>query len=176
VVAPAATVTDAGTVTAALLLARVTARPPVAAAAFRVTVQASIAAPATELLVHVTAVGTGVPVPLRAIVSIGFEDAWVVTVRLPVTAPVAVGATRDTEARIVRRVAQVRADQAAREGIAELPRFHGKMTAERNSCQIVRMGINTGRTTVATSGFFSVSAFMLVVSLLHGTQSAHTEG
>ena len=45
-VAPAATVTEAGTVTAELLLASVTARPPVGAAAVSVTVQASV--PAAE--------------------------------------------------------------------------------------------------------------------------------
>jgi hypothetical protein len=46
VVAPAATVTEAGTVTAALLLASVTACPPVGAAALSVTVHASV--PAAE--------------------------------------------------------------------------------------------------------------------------------
>ncbi|MGB6746014.1 MAG: hypothetical protein WBE38_20360, partial [Terracidiphilus sp.] len=50
VVAPAATVTEAGTATEELLLARLTENPPVAAAAFRVTVQASVAAPVTEEL------------------------------------------------------------------------------------------------------------------------------
>lgn len=40
-VAPAATVTEAGTVTAELLLARVTLIPPVAAVAVRLTVQVS---------------------------------------------------------------------------------------------------------------------------------------
>src|ERR1700749_2773671 len=38
-VAPAATITDAGTVSAALLLVRLTCAPPVPAAALRVTVQ-----------------------------------------------------------------------------------------------------------------------------------------
>lgn len=41
---PAGTVTDAGTVTALLLLARVTANPPAGAAALSVTVQASVPA------------------------------------------------------------------------------------------------------------------------------------
>jgi hypothetical protein len=44
VVVPAGTVTDAGTVTEVLLLARVTANPPVGAAALSVTVQASVPA------------------------------------------------------------------------------------------------------------------------------------
>jgi len=42
VVAPAATVTLAGTTTAVLLLARLTPKPPLGAAAFSVTVQLSI--------------------------------------------------------------------------------------------------------------------------------------
>jgi hypothetical protein len=92
VVAPVATVTEAGTVTAVLSLDRLTTSPPVGAAAFTVTWQASVAAPAMELLVQVTSVGTGVPVPLSAIVSVGFVDVWVVTVNVPVTAPAAVGA------------------------------------------------------------------------------------
>jgi hypothetical protein len=45
VVAPLATVTDAGTVSALLLLERITVRPPLAAAAVRLTVQASVPAP-----------------------------------------------------------------------------------------------------------------------------------
>ena len=43
VVAPAATVTDAGTVSKVLLLARVTLDPPVGAAVFKVTVQLAAA-------------------------------------------------------------------------------------------------------------------------------------
>ena len=48
-IAPAGTVTVAGTVTAALPLERLTASPPVAAAADRPTVQASVPAPVIEL-------------------------------------------------------------------------------------------------------------------------------
>jgi hypothetical protein len=44
VVVPAGTVTDAGTVTEVLLLARVTANPPVGAAALSVIVHASVPA------------------------------------------------------------------------------------------------------------------------------------
>jgi hypothetical protein len=47
-VAPAATVTVAGTVTAELLLARLTIKPPLPAAVFRVTVQLSVPAPVIE--------------------------------------------------------------------------------------------------------------------------------
>jgi hypothetical protein len=69
-VAPAGTVTVAGTATAALLLARPTTRPPLAAAALKVTVQASVPAPVIIPVVHVTALstaGSGVPVPLKPI-------------------------------------------------------------------------------------------------------------
>ncbi|MFZ1941296.1 MAG: hypothetical protein WAU67_19495, partial [Terracidiphilus sp.] len=67
-VAPEATVTEAGTVTAALLLARLTAKPPVAAAAFRVTVQLSAPAPVIEPFAQLSPLSTGVPVPLKLIV------------------------------------------------------------------------------------------------------------
>ena len=53
--APDATVTEAGTVTAALLLARVTASPPLAAAAFKVTVQLSVPAPVIDPLLQLSA-------------------------------------------------------------------------------------------------------------------------
>lgn len=52
-VAPAATVTEEGTVTALLLLERATDRPPLPAAAVSVTVQESVAAPVMELLAQV---------------------------------------------------------------------------------------------------------------------------
>ena len=86
---PAATVTEAGTVTALLLLARPTANPPVAAAAFNVTVQLSVPAPVIEPLLQVRPVSTGKPVPLR--LTVGFDDAVLVMVNVPVTAPAAVG-------------------------------------------------------------------------------------
>ena len=50
VVEPAATVTEAGTVTAELLLARLTAKPPVGAAALSATVQVSVPAPVIDPL------------------------------------------------------------------------------------------------------------------------------
>lgn len=53
VVALAATVTVAGTVTTVLLLERLTLCPPVPAAELNVTVQASVPEPVMELLVHV---------------------------------------------------------------------------------------------------------------------------
>ena len=90
-VAPAATVTDAGTVTAELLLARLIANPPVAAAAFSVTVQLSVPAPVNEPLVQVRPVSTGTPVPLRLTVVVVPVDELLVSVSAPVAAPAAVG-------------------------------------------------------------------------------------
>jgi hypothetical protein len=66
-VAPGATVTVAGTVTAELLLARLTANPPLAAATFSVTVQLSVPAPVIDPLVQLSPLNTGTPVPLRLI-------------------------------------------------------------------------------------------------------------
>jgi hypothetical protein len=53
-VAFAATITDAGTVTDTLLLDRLTANPPAGAAAVRLTVQASDPPPVIEALLHDT--------------------------------------------------------------------------------------------------------------------------
>jgi hypothetical protein len=67
-VAFAATVTDAGTVTADLVLARLTLKPPVGAADERVTVQASEPAPLKDALSQLrpVIVGTGAaPAPVR---------------------------------------------------------------------------------------------------------------
>jgi hypothetical protein len=63
VVDPAATVTEAGTVTAELLLARLTANPPLGAAAFSVTAQLSVPAPVIDELVQLSALNTGTLVP-----------------------------------------------------------------------------------------------------------------
>lgn len=52
---PAATVTEAGTVTAALLLERLTMSPPAGAAVVNVTVQVSVPAVANELVEHESA-------------------------------------------------------------------------------------------------------------------------
>jgi hypothetical protein len=48
------TSTEVGTVTALLLLARITVSPPLAAAAFSVTVQLSLPAPVMELLLQLS--------------------------------------------------------------------------------------------------------------------------
>ena len=64
-VAAAATVTEAGTVTAELVLDRFTINPPLAAAVLSVTVQASVPALVMDELVQDIAVSTGTPTPLR---------------------------------------------------------------------------------------------------------------
>jgi hypothetical protein len=63
VVAPAAIVTLAGTLTAELLLATPTANPPLGAAAFSVTVQLSVPAPVIDALPQLSPLSSGVPVP-----------------------------------------------------------------------------------------------------------------
>jgi hypothetical protein len=88
---PDATVTDDGTVTAALLLERPTVNPPLAAAAFRVTVQESVPAPVMDELMHVSAVSTGMPVPLSEIVVALPVDELLVSVNCPVAVPAMTG-------------------------------------------------------------------------------------
>jgi hypothetical protein len=91
VVAPAATVTEAGTVTAELLLARPTANPPLAAATFSVTVQLSVPALVIDPLVHVNPLNRGIPNPLRlTTVDVPFDE-LLVKVSEPAAAPAAVG-------------------------------------------------------------------------------------
>ena len=66
VVAPAATVTLAGTVTEALLLARLTLKPPVGAPLVRVAVQVSVAAPVINALLQVKALSVAAGLRVRA--------------------------------------------------------------------------------------------------------------
>jgi hypothetical protein len=93
VVAPAGTVTEDGTVTALLLLARFTAKPPLAAAAFSVTMQLSVPAPVIEPLAQLRLLrsGTPVPVPLRLIAADVPLDELLLSVSWPVAAPTTVG-------------------------------------------------------------------------------------
>jgi hypothetical protein len=90
-VAPAATVTVDGTATAELLLARFTVSPPLAAATFSETVQESLPAPVIEEFVHDTALGVGIPVPLRGTVAVPPDEALLEIVNVPDAAPAAVG-------------------------------------------------------------------------------------
>jgi hypothetical protein len=84
VVDPAATVTEAGTVTAELLLARLTANPPLGAAPLRVTAQLSVPAPVIDELVQFRLVKVGVlaevPLPLRPTTIVPFPQALLVIV------------------------------------------------------------------------------------------------
>ena len=90
-VAPAATVTDVGTVRAELLLARFTVMPPLAAAEFKLTEQESDANSSTELLLQVSEMRAGAsvgnPVPSRLITAVGSVAALLVTVSWPVALP-----------------------------------------------------------------------------------------
>jgi hypothetical protein len=89
--APAATVTEAGTATALSLLVRLTARPPLAAAAFRVTVQVSAALPRIDPFTQLKPVSNGTPVPLR-VTEVEFPfDALLAMVSWPLADPEAVG-------------------------------------------------------------------------------------
>jgi len=90
VVAPAAMVTEAGTVTEELLLARLTANA-LAAAVFSETVQASVVAPVSEALEQVIALSVGAPVPERVITAVPLVDELLLIVTVPVAAPAAVG-------------------------------------------------------------------------------------
>jgi hypothetical protein len=90
-VAPAATVVEAGKVTAELLLARVTARPPLGESVFSVTVQASVPAPVIELLLQFKAVSTAMPVPLSPITVVLPVEELLVMVSCPEAAPAVVG-------------------------------------------------------------------------------------
>jgi hypothetical protein len=95
-VALAVTVTVAGTVTAALLLERLTLNPPPGAAPLSVTVQASVPAPVMDALPQETALSAAVvaavPVPLRLTSTVGFVQLLLlVMVNCPEAAPVVDG-------------------------------------------------------------------------------------
>jgi hypothetical protein len=94
VVAPDATVTEAGSVTAELLLARLTANPPPAAAAFSVTVQVSVPATVIDPLLQASPLNTGIPVPLRLTTVEVPLDELLVRVNEPESTPAAVGSNR----------------------------------------------------------------------------------
>jgi len=93
---PAATVTDPGTVTALLLLARLTGNPPVAAAPFSDRVQLSVPAPVIELFTQAKPVSTGVPVPLSATAIDVPVDELLVRDKVPAAAPALAGSNCTT--------------------------------------------------------------------------------
>jgi hypothetical protein len=90
--APAAIVTEGGTVTALLLLDKLTV-VAVVATALSVTAQESVPAPASELLLHETALSTAgaCPVPLRVMVAVPLEALLPIVID-PLKAPAVAGA------------------------------------------------------------------------------------
>jgi hypothetical protein len=101
VVAPEATVTEAGTVTAELLLARPTANPPLAGATFSVTVQLSVPAPVIDALLQLKPLNAGAPVPVRPIRVEVPIDELLVKVNEPASAPAAVGSNCTVSVKVV---------------------------------------------------------------------------
>ena len=89
--APDCTVTDEGTLTADLLLARLTVNPPLAAAVFRLTVQLSVPAPVIAPLAQLRPLNPARPLPLKLTAVEVPVDELLVSVSDPVTAPVEVG-------------------------------------------------------------------------------------
>jgi hypothetical protein len=91
VAAVAGTVIELGTLTALLLLARLTIRPPVGAEPDKVTLHASASDPVIDVLAQDTALMVGgrvVPAPLKATVTVG---ALLEIVNCPVMAPALLG-------------------------------------------------------------------------------------
>jgi hypothetical protein len=83
--APAGTITVLGTVTAELLLDKLTRNPPLGAAAVSVTVQASVPDPVIDPLLHESAlsaagVAVAVPVPVRPITAVPLVEEVLVMV------------------------------------------------------------------------------------------------
>ena len=93
-VAPPGTVAAGGKVTAALLLVRLTEKPPLAAGAFRITVQPSVPAPDIDPFAQLSPVKTGIPTPLRPIAVDVPEAELLVRVRVPNVSPATVGLYR----------------------------------------------------------------------------------
>ena len=83
----AGTVTEAGTLKDPSLLERLTAKPPVAAAAFKVTVQTSVADPVIVAAAQEMPVNSGVPVPLILMTVLGAAREVLVMVTSPAVAP-----------------------------------------------------------------------------------------
>ena len=90
-VEPAGTFTAVGTLTALLSLAMLTANPPVPAAVFSDTVQATVPDPEMELLAQVRPLSTGTPVPFRFTTVVVPDVELLVSVRVPKAAPAAMG-------------------------------------------------------------------------------------
>lgn len=98
-VEPEATVTEGGTVAAALLLDRLIVNPPLWAAAVSVRVQESVAVPVIDPLLHDRALSAGiglpgepvVPVPPKLTTAVDPVEELLVMVSCPAANPVAAG-------------------------------------------------------------------------------------
>jgi len=88
---PDATVTDAGTITAALLLERLTASPLLSAAAFSVTVQISEPDPVIDPVAQVRPFTIGTPIPVKLTLRAWLSDELLLSDNCPVVVPEAVG-------------------------------------------------------------------------------------
>lgn len=88
---PEVTVTDAGTVTAVLLLDRVTADPLLSAGVFSVTVQTSAPDPVIDPSAHVSSLMIATPCPDRVILRIRPSEEVFANANSPVDAPAAEG-------------------------------------------------------------------------------------
>jgi hypothetical protein len=91
VVAPAASVIEAGTMNDVLLLLRLTVNPPVGTAMLVVTVQLSLPAPVIVLFAQLNWDSFGTPRPSSPILFKDASDELLVMETLPVVDPVAVG-------------------------------------------------------------------------------------
>jgi hypothetical protein len=89
--APAGIAIEAGKLAAALLLDKVTACPPVAAEAFRATVQEVVAGPTTELLAHERVLTAGTPAPVRLIAVDELPEELLEMVSVPAAEPAMAG-------------------------------------------------------------------------------------
>jgi hypothetical protein len=89
--APAGIETDAGTVTALVLLASATLTPPAGAAVFRTIVHEPEPAPVNDVVPHEMPLSMATPVPLRLIDTAAFVEELVASVSIPLAAPAAVG-------------------------------------------------------------------------------------
>lgn len=90
---PADTMTVAGTLTAALLLERLTTIPPAGAGAVRDTAQGSVMGWVTvpTLQARSSSAAGATPVPLKLITSFGFVGELLAMVNRPVAAPIVFG-------------------------------------------------------------------------------------
>jgi len=91
VVVPATTVTEDGTVTAALLLDKLTVNPPAPAAAFRLTVQMSVPDAIIAPFAHTSASTVDSPVPDRVTIRGAPSVELFANVIVPVDVPAAAG-------------------------------------------------------------------------------------